>query len=230
MRRGEGNTLVAFVAAVVLWTAPGIAGILLGEDAPVVEWMGEHVTEGVAAIFAATLLFVLPLASDPSSGRRPPTLGWAEAVKIDWGVILLFGAGTVIGSLSSETGLARTLGDGLASRLGVSSLVAITILAAVIALVVSETTSNTASAGIVVPIVVPIAVAVGVDPLIPGLVATAAAGYGFMLPVSTPPNAIVYGSGMVPLTKMLRSGLVFDVLGMIVLVTGVLLMAPLIGL
>lgn len=228
--RGEANTLVAFVAAVVMWTAPGILGILLGEDAAVVEWMGEHVTEGVAAIFAATLLFVLPLPADPASGRRPATLGWPEAVTIDWGVILLFGAGTVIGTLSSETGLARTLGDGLATGLGVSSLTAITILAAVIAVLVSETTSNTASAGIVVPIVVPIAVAVGVDPLIPGLVATAAAGYGFMLPVSTPPNAIVYGSGMVPLTTMLRSGIVFDVLGITVLVTGVLLVAPLVGL
>lgn len=113
-------------------------------------------------------------------------------------MILLFGAGTVLGSMSSETGLARTFGAGIATGLGVSSLVAVTVLAAVMALLVSETTSNTASAGIVVPIVVPIAVAIGVDPLIPGLVATAAAGYGFMLPVSTPPNAIVYGSGLVP--------------------------------
>jgi sodium-dependent dicarboxylate transporter 2/3/5 len=192
--------------------------------------MSEHVTEGVAAIFAATLLFLLRVPAGNSSGRRVATLTWSEAVKIDWGVILLFGAGTVIGSLSAETGLAKTLGAGLASGLGVSSLVAITVLAAVIAVLVSETTSNTASAGIVVPIVVPIAVAVGVDPLIPGLVATAAAGYGFMLPVSTPPNAIVYGSGLVPLTKMLRSGIVFDVLGVIILVVGVLLMAPLIGL
>lgn len=228
--RGEANTLVAFAAAVLMWTSPGILSIVLGEDSPVVEWMGEHVTEGVAAIFAATLLFLLPVPAGNSSGRRVATLSWSEAVKIDWGVILLFGAGTVIGSLSAETGLAKTLGAGLASGLGVSSLVAITVLAAVIAVLVSETTSNTASAGIVVPIVVPIAVAVGVDPLIPGLVATAAAGYGFMLPVSTPPNAIVYGSGMVPLTKMLRSGIVFDVLGVIILVVGVLLMAPLIGL
>ncbi len=228
--RGEANTLVAFAAAVTLWTLPGVLSIVIGEDSAPVTWLTEHVTEGVAAVFAATLLFVLPLPRAASGGRRSATLTWSEAVKIDWGVILLFGAGTVIGKLSFETGLARVLGDGLAEKTGVSSLVAITILAAVTALLVSETTSNTASAGIVVPIVVPIAVAAGVDPLIPGLVATAAAGYGFMLPVSTPPNAIVYGSGMVPLTKMLRSGIVFDVLGMVVLVTGVLLVAPLVGL
>jgi hypothetical protein len=71
---------------------------------------------------------------------------------------------------------------------------------------VSATTSHTAIAGIVVPIAVAVAVAVGVDPLIPGLVATAAAGYGLMLPVSTPPNAIVYGSGMMSLTPCGAAG------------------------
>lgn len=225
--RGEVNTCVAFVLAVLLWTAPGIASIVLGEDSAFVDLLHEHVTEGVAAIFAATVLFLLPLRD--SSGQPGPTLSWADAVKIDWGVILLFGAGTVIGSLTSETGLAKVLGGALAEHLGVSSLAAITVLAAVTGLIISETTSNTASAGIVVPIVVPIALAVGVNPLIPGLVATAAAGYGFMLPVSTPPNAIVYGSGMVPLTRMLRSGIVFDVLGVTILVVGVLLMSQLIG-
>ncbi|MFJ8951361.1 SLC13 family permease [Streptomyces sp. NPDC102381] len=228
--RGETNTCVAFAAAVLLWTLPGIGNLVLGADRGAVLWMHEHLTEGVAAILAATLLFLLPLAKAGGSGRRAPTLTWTEAARIDWGVILLFGAGTVIGSLSSETGLAHTMGNALAGHLGVSSLTTITILAAVTGLIISETTSNTASAGIVVPIVVPIAVAVGVNPLIPGLVATAAAGYGFMLPVSTPPNAIVYGSGMVPMAKMLRSGIVFDVIGVAILVTGVLLMAPVVGL
>ncbi|MER5438469.1 DASS family sodium-coupled anion symporter [Streptomyces sp. NPDC002790] len=228
--RGEANTCVAFVIAVLLWTLPGIGNLALGEDHGAVLWMHEHLTEGVAAILAATLLFLLPLARPAGGTRSAPTLTWTEAARIDWGVILLFGAGTVIGSLSSETGLAGTMGNALADHLGVSSLTTITILAAVTGLIISETTSNTASAGIVVPIVMPIAVAVGVNPLIPGLVATAAAGYGFMLPVSTPPNAIVYGSGMVPMTKMLRSGIVFDVIGVTILVTGVLLMAPVVGL
>lgn len=228
--RGEANTCVVFGLAVLGWTLPGITSLVLGEDHDAVTWMHEHLTEGVAAIFAATVLFLLPLGRGGERGaRRAPTLTWAEAVRIDWGVILLFGSGTVIGSLSSETGLADTMGTSLADHLGVSSLVSITILAAVAGLLISETTSNTASAGIVVPIVVPIALAMDVNPLIPGLVATAAAGYGFMLPVSTPPNAIVYGSGMVPMTKMIRSGIVFDLIGVTILVVGVLAMAPLVG-
>lgn len=78
--------------------------------------------------------------------------------------------------------------------------------ATVVAILISETTSNTASFGIVVPIIIPIAEAAGVSPVIPALAAVFGASYGFMLPVSTPPNAIVYGSGMVPITKMVRSG------------------------
>lgn len=228
---GERNTCVAFATAVLLWTGPGVLTAVLGENNALVELLRLHLTEGVAAILAATLLFVLPLPGTGSKGaRNKPTLEWSDATKIDWGTILLFGAGIVLGTLSSETGLAKTLGDGLSELIGVSSLTSVTILAAITAVVISETTSNTASVGIVLPIVLPMAQALHVDPLIPGLVATAASGYGFMLPVSTPPNAIVYGSGLIPITRMVRSGLVFDVIGVTLLVTGVLTLAPLVGL
>ncbi len=95
-----------------------------------------------------------------------------------------------------------------------------------VAVLISETTSNTASVGIVVPI----ANAAGVEPLIPALAAIFGSSYGFMLPVSTPPNAIVYGSGMIPIIKMVRSGVVFDVIGAVLIVSGVTIMAQLIGL
>ena len=80
------------------------------------------------------------------------------------------------------------------------------------------------------PIVIPIANAAGVEPLIPALAAIFGASYGFMLPVSTPPNAIVYGSGMIPITKMVRSGVFFDVIGAVLIVAGVTIMAQVIGL
>jgi solute carrier family 13 (sodium-dependent dicarboxylate transporter), member 2/3/5 len=222
---GERNTCVVFGLAVLLWTGPGVLQMVLGEDHWLTELVLDHVTEGVAAILAATVLFLLPL-----PGTRRATLEWKDAAKIDWGTILLFGAGIVLGTLSSKTGLAKTLGNGLAELIGVSTLTSVTILAAIAAVLISETTSNTASVGIVLPIVLPMAQSLGVDPLIPGLVATAASGYGFMLPVSTPPNAIVYGSGLVPITRMVRSGIVFDVLGVAILVIGVLTIAPIIGL
>ena len=99
-----------------------------------------------------------------------------------------------------------------------TSTFAITVFAVLLAILISETTSNTASAAVVVPIIIPVAVAAGINPFVPALAATFAASFGFMLPVSTPQNAIVYGSGVVPITKMIRSGISFDVLGGLLIV------------
>ncbi|HYN30930.1 MAG TPA: DASS family sodium-coupled anion symporter [Dermatophilaceae bacterium] len=223
---GERNTLIVFCVAVFLWFLPGFVSMVAGKDAPTAEWLTTRLDEGAVAIVAASLLFFLPT----SWRDRRFTLNWNEAAQIDWGTILLFGSGITLGTLLSSTGLAKTIGNNVAEGLGVTSLLAITILATVVAILISETTSNTASVGIVVPIIIPIAVAAGVNPVVPALAATFGASYGFMLPVSTPPNAIVYGSGMVPITKMVRSGVVFDVIGAILIVTGVTLMVQVVGL
>jgi sodium-dependent dicarboxylate transporter 2/3/5 len=82
---------------------------------------------------------------------------------------------------------------------------------------------------VVVPIILPIAMAANVDPFVPGLAATFAASFGFMLPVSTPQNAIVYGSGVVPITKMIRSGFSFDIIGAILILLVLPLMVSLVG-
>ena len=99
-----------------------------------------------------------------------------------------------------------------------------------LAIIVSETTSNTASAAVVVPIIIPVAVAAGVNPFVPALAATFAASFGFMLPVSTPQNAIVYGSGAVPITTMIRSGITFDVAGAILIILLLPVMVAMLGL
>jgi solute carrier family 13 (sodium-dependent dicarboxylate transporter), member 2/3/5 len=99
-----------------------------------------------------------------------------------------------------------------------------------LAIIVSETTSNTASAAVVVPIVSPVAVAAGVNPFVPALAATFAASFGFMLPVSTPQNAVVYGSGAVPITTMIRSGASFDVIGAILIMVLLPVMIAVLGL
>ena len=223
---GERNTLIAFGVAVTLWILPGIVNLIAGEDSAPASFMRSHLNEGVVAILAATLLFILPV----NWSERRFTLTWNDAVRIDWETILLFGAGITLGKLLSDTGLARVMGNGIADSLGFTSLLAISALAAAVAVLISETTSNTASVGIVVPIVIPIASSAGVDPVIPALAAIFGASYGFMLPVSTPPNAIVYGSGMIPITKMVRSGIVFDILGAVLIVGGVTIMAQAIGL
>jgi sodium-dependent dicarboxylate transporter 2/3/5 len=200
--------------------------VIAGDDSDAYTQVSEASNEGTVAIVAAALLFVLPL----DWVRRKFTLTWNEAARIDWGTILLFGGGIVLGTMLSETGLAEEMGKSISDGLGVSTLFGITVVIVVIAVLISETTSNTASAAIVVPIAISIAAASDLNPTIPALAAIFGANYGFMLPVSTPPNAIVYSSGLIPITRMLKAGAVFDVIGAVLCVAGVIAMANLVGL
>jgi sodium-dependent dicarboxylate transporter 2/3/5 len=226
--RGQVNTLVAFGFAVALWMLPGVLAIpALGlEDAPITSWVDARMPEAVVAVVAALLLFVLPVRLREGEF----TLSWAEAVKIDWGTILLFGGGLTLGTLMFETGVARAMGEAFAGWLGTSSLWGFTFAAIAIGIVMSETTSNTAAANMVVPVVIALAQAAEVNPVPPALGAAFGASFGFMLPVSTPPNAIVYGSGLIPLPKMMRAGIVFDLLGLVIIWIGLRVMCPILGL
>jgi sodium-dependent dicarboxylate transporter 2/3/5 len=212
--QAERNTLIAFGITVSLWIFPGIIALAAGTDSDIYTTISGRLNEGIVAVMGASLLFLLP--TDWKS--REFTLNWSDAAKIDWGTILLFGTGIIFGSLLADTGLAETIGEGSADTLGLTSTFAITIFAVILAILISETTSNTASAAVVVPIIIPVAMAAGINPFVPALAATFAASFGFMLPVSTPQNAIVYGSGVVPITKMIRSGISFDVLGALLIV------------
>jgi sodium-dependent dicarboxylate transporter 2/3/5 len=180
------------------------------------------IPEGVAAVLGASLLFVLP----GSSGARAIT--WREAAEIDWGIVLLYGGGFALGVLSFQTGLAEAMGRSLLAVMPSSGDTALLIGSTVIAAALSEVTSNTASANMIVPVVISVAQAAGADPLAPALGATMGASMGFMLPVSTPCNAIVYGSGRIPLTKMIRYGIVLDIVGVFVIIVFLKLMLPLV--
>jgi sodium-dependent dicarboxylate transporter 2/3/5 len=165
-------------------------------------------------------LFILP----GGGGRRAMT--WFEAAKIDWGVVLLYGGGFALGVMASQTGLAAALGRMLTSYLPITTDLHLLIAATLVAVLMSELTSNTASANIVIPVVIALANSLGADPLAPALGATMACSLGFMLPVSTPCNAIVYGSGLIPLSRMIRYGFLLDVMGVVVIVTLVWTIAP----
>jgi sodium-dependent dicarboxylate transporter 2/3/5 len=226
LSRAEKNTLIAFVVTVSLWILPGIVALVAGGDSTAYETISTRLDEGVVAVLGASLLFMLPT----DWPNREFTLNWSDAARIDWGTIVLFGSGVIFGTLLADTGLAETIGKGSYDALGLTSAVAITVFAVLLAIVVSETTSNTASAAVVVPIIIPIAAAAGINPFVPALAATFAASFGFMLPVSTPQNAVVYGSGTVPITKMIRSGISFDVIGAILILVFLPLLIPVFGL
>ncbi len=209
--RGERSVAFAFSLTVALWVIPGIVALAAGESSPAYQTLSRRLPEGVAAILGASLLFVLP-------GREGPAITWKEAAEIDWGVVLLYGGGFALGVLSFQTGLAEAMGRGLTGLLPVESSLGLLVASVVFATMLSETTSNTASANMVVPVVISIARAAGMDPLEPALGATFAASLGFMLPVSTPCNAIVYSSGYIPLGRMIRWGLALDLAGMVLIV------------
>jgi sodium-dependent dicarboxylate transporter 2/3/5 len=216
------STLVAFGITIVLWVLPGIFALALGERHPTYEFVKDVLHEGSVALVGALLLFFLP------GNRDGRAMTWGEAVQIDWGVILLYGGGYALGVMSFNTGLAKAVGEGLTALLPVEgSEMAMLIAATTIAVLVSETTSNTASANMVVPVVITLAQTAHVDPLMPALGATMGASLGFMLPVSTPCNAIVYGSGYIPIGRMIRYGVLLDIVGVVVVIACVRLLVPL---
>ena len=214
MSPGQRNVLIAFGATVSLWLLPGVLVITGAGDTRVSRWFATAFPESVAAVAGAVLLFLLPV----QWRARRFTLTWEQAVRIDWGIILLFGGGLAMGELAFSTGLAEAMGRGITSWLPTHSAFALTVLFTAVAIVMSEAASNTASANMIVPVAIAVAQAAGVNPLQPALGATLGASMGFMMPISTPPNAIVYSSGHVPIGAMMKHGIALDIAGFIVIV------------
>ncbi len=208
-KMGEVNSLIAFFITVILWITPGFLAVIFGTESPVFKTFNNHFPEAIAALIGASMLFILPV----NRKKLEFTINWKDAVNIDWGTLILFGGGLSLGNLMFETKLSDYLGNFFINLSGLDSVWGITFVSIYIAIIVSEATSNTASANMIVPVVISICIAGNLNPIPPAIGATLGASWGFMLPVSTPPNAIVYGSGLVPITKMIRSGIVFDIIG-----------------
>jgi len=225
-KRGEKNAFIAFSAAVVLWVLPGFLVVFMGKDSTLAKIYNTRMPEAGAALIAAALLFLLPV----DWKKRTFTLSWKQAVEIDWGTLLLFGGGLSLGNLMFQTELAKALGNGILNLFGATSLWTLTLAGIYLAILVTETTSNTAAATMLVPIVISLAQASGINPIPPAIGTTLGCSWAFMLPVSTPPNAIVYGSGLVPITKMIRGGVLLSLSGGIVIWLALRLLLPLLGL
>ena len=147
------------------------------------------------------------------------TLKWKEGVAgIDWGTLLLFGGGLAIGGMVFSTGLSAWIGESLKAAMGghPSEVVFLTLFA-VTSLLLSELTSNTAVANLMGPIAIATAVSLGFSPVPVCVVMALCTSLAFMLPVSTPPNAIVYASGYIPITKMIKAGVILDIIGVFII-------------
>ena len=202
--RGEFAALGAFLTVVTLWIAPGLASLLLGSDAPLARHLDANLPEGVAAILAAIPLFAIPV------GDGKQALAWRDAMKIDWGTILLFGGGLSLGGLAHDTGLAAALGGAaLDAARGMPAWGWIP-LAALVGSVLTEFLSNTATANLLIPLFLGFGGAAAGDGILPALAVTIGCSAAFCFPVGTPPNAIVFGSGRIRLPDMIRVGILLD--------------------
>jgi sodium-dependent dicarboxylate transporter 2/3/5 len=214
---GQWACAVAFGLAVVFWTGPGAWALATGRRSPAA------LDESVVAVAAAVLLFAWPVGD-----RR--ALTWEDGSRIDFGTLLLFGGGLSLGKMMFDTGLAAFLGRGVVEATGVTTLWGLTALALATTIVLTEIASNTATVTMLAPLVLALAGEMGV-PVVPPLLAVGfGASMGFMFPVGTPPNAIVYGTGLVPLTSMMRLGIVVDVFGFFVILAVLRLLCPALGL
>lgn len=223
MSRAQRNVCVAFGMTVLLWVFPGLLALAGQGEGPIIRRYMASVPEGVAAMLGAMLLFVLPV----HWPARRFTLTWEEASRIDWGIVLLYGGGLAMGDLAFSTGLATAMGEGLTRWLPGASPLLLTAVFTGVAILLSETTSNTASANMVVPVSIAVATSSGIDPMLPALGATLGASMGFMMPISTAPNAIVYSSGHVPIGAMIRYGVWLDLAGFVAIVGVLALLGPL---
>lgn len=212
----QRNTLIAFLVAVILWVTPGILSVIYGNDSTILKSYNKIFPEAVVAMLGGLLLFFLPINKNFSR----MTLRWKDAVKgIEWGTLLLFGGGLAMGGMMYSTGLSAWIGDQIVAMMGGQpSEVVFVAVFCVAALLMSELTSHTAAVGMIGPLAVGAALSAGFSPIPVAVGIALSSSLGFMMPVSTPPNAIVYASGYIPITKMIKSGALIDFIG-IALVT-----------
>jgi sodium-dependent dicarboxylate transporter 2/3/5 len=169
------------------------------------------IDDSMIALAGAMALFLIPSRNE----KGTKLIDWKAAVNIPWGIILLFGGGLTIASAFQSSGLAAWLGNQMTLLQGIPLLLLIFILVSVVTLL-SEIASNVATAAMILPILVALAVAIGVQPYLLMVTATLAASCGFMLPVATPPNAVVFGSGYLSIRDMIKAGFWMDILCVVI--------------
>ena len=198
--RGEKSVAVVFVLTALAWVfrSPKTFGSF---TVPGIQTLAPWVEDSTIAVAAAIVLFVLPV----DWKRGVFALDWRSAKRIPWGVLTLFGGGLSLARAMDHSGLATWIGSGVAA-LHMIPAVALIALVAALFVFLTEVTSNTATATMAMPVMAGAAAGLGLAPLTLMATAALAASMAFMLPVATPPNAIVFGSGYLTIPQMARAG------------------------
>ncbi|GAB3202283.1 sodium-dependent dicarboxylate transporter 2/3/5 [Pontibacter aydingkolensis] len=218
LKKGELITMGVFTLAVILWLSPGFLNLLGFEEA--YTFMSTYFAESTVAVLAALLLFLIPPGQE-NEGQG--TITAEDLVKIDWDTILLFGGGMALGQLVVSSGLADIIGRGITTFIDPEQELMLIFILVLLVLFLTEVSSNTAIAITFVPIIIGVLHEIEVPLLYPVLGVVIACSFAFMLPVATPPNAIVYGSKQVPIATMVRAGLILNLVGATLITLWVLL-------
>ncbi|MCL5246506.1 DASS family sodium-coupled anion symporter [Cellulophaga sp. 20_2_10] len=211
MQFEEKIVLVVFIATALCWI---MRSFILQPLIPGID-------DTIIAMGAAVILFILP-----AKNKKNRILVWEDAVKIPWGIILLFGGGMALAAGFQETGLAIWLGSQVDLLIGVSLFLLVLIVIVAVNFL-TEVTSNLATTAMLLPILAPISLTLNVNPFILIVATTTAASCAFMLPVATPPNAVVFGSGYLKIIDMIKSGFWMNIISILVLSIMVYYVLPL---
>ncbi|EHT3703535.1 SLC13/DASS family transporter [Staphylococcus pseudintermedius] len=182
----------------------------------------ELVADGTIAMFVSILLFLIP-----AKHQHQRILDWSVAKELPWGVLILFGGGLALAKGIQQSGLAAWLGEQLTLLKGVSPLIIVVVITVFI-LFLTEITSNTATATMILPILATLSVAIDVHPLLLMAPAAMAANCAYMLPVGTPPNAIVFGTGKIQIKEMAVKGFIMNLISIVVIIVVVYFIMPLV--
>ncbi|MFK5856781.1 MAG: SLC13 family permease [Bacteroidota bacterium] len=205
---------IIFISLALLWLTR--AGLYIG-SVEIPGWSSlfsspEYINDGTVAIALSIILFIIPTKN--GAGKR--IMDWATASKIPWNIVLLFGGGFALASAFKESGLSIWVGEQL-SDIGNLHPIMIIIVISLTMTFLTELTSNTATTEMLLPVLAGLSVSTGINPLLLMLPATISASMAFMLPVATPPNAIVFGSNKITVMEMARTGIVLNLVGVIVI-------------
>lgn len=211
MSHAEHRVSIIFIAVAFLW--------IFKDLIPLLKLVS--ITDSGIAIAGALALFVIP------AGRKEPSalLDWRSAARIPWDVLILFGGGFALAQGFQQSGLTGWIGSQLDFLDQVHWLVMV-VAVAMVTIFLTELTSNTATASMLLPIVAGLAAAAGQEALLPMVATALAASFAFMLPVATPPNAIVFASRQVTIAEMARAGIWMNLIGMLLITLAVSVWLP----
>jgi sodium-dependent dicarboxylate transporter 2/3/5 len=181
--------------------------------------------DNMIAVFGALLMFIVPSGNSKESADK--ILVWSDTSKMAWGILLLFGGGITLATALEKAGLIGMLGKWLAGFSG-SSLILLILAVAFLSIFISEFMSNVAQVIVFAPVVTGIAEAVGVNPFMLGIPMTLAASCASMMPMGTPPNAIVFSSGHIKLKEMIKAGFVMNLISILLIVLASYFLVPLV--